>query len=276
MDRKKIQDFYAQEVEADRLDQEAFKLEGIRTKEIIERYLGSGRLEILDVGGGAGYYAFWLQEKGHSVTLVDLSPKNIELVKKYSAASGITLKKFETGDAIDLKFAEGQFDLVLLLGPLYHLTDRNDRIRALSEAMRVLKPGGILLAAIISRYASLIDGFHRDLVLDDQFYKILMNDLNSGLHVNNSGNPEYFTTAFFHTTSEIISEIDASGLQFDRLIPVESFGWMAPNFSEKQKNRDYMNKLLETIRSVERNEDLMPISPHLVAVAKKQGQRGST
>jgi ubiquinone/menaquinone biosynthesis C-methylase UbiE len=269
MDRNKIRDFYAMEMEAHRLEQEPFKLEGIRTKEIIERYVKNRKLEILDVGGGAGYYSFWLQENGQNVTLVDLSPKNIELVKKYSEAAGVALKKFETGDAVSLNFPDAQFDLVLLLGPLYHLTDREERIKALSEAKRVLKPGGILLAAIISRYASLIDGFQRDLVKDDQFFKILLDDLNTGVHVNNTNNPDFFTTAFFHTTNEIVSEMAESGLRFEKLIPVESFGWIAPNFSEKEKDPAYMKKLLEVIRMVEMNEDLLPISPHLIAVAKR-------
>src|SRR3954451_13384576 len=121
MDRKTINDYYAQEIEADRLEQEAFKLEGIRTKEIINRYVQNRKLEILDVGGGAGYYSFWLHEAGHSVTLIDLSPKNIELVRKYSESRGISLKEFETGDAVNLKFPDAQFDIVLLFGPLYHL-----------------------------------------------------------------------------------------------------------------------------------------------------------
>src|SRR4051812_33232362 len=184
MESNKIKNFYAQEIEANRLEQEAFKLEGIRTKEIIERYIQKNNLEVLDIGGGAGFYAFWLQEKGHNVTLVDLSPKNIELVRKQSETTGRVLKKFEIGDAINLSFSNEQFDMVLLLGSLYHLTERTERIRALSEAMRVLKRNGILLSAVISRYASLIDGFQRDLVIDNQFFNLLINDLKTGVHLN--------------------------------------------------------------------------------------------
>src|SRR5215203_970283 len=104
MDRDKIKDFYDQGIEANRLEQETFKLEGIRTKEIIERYLQGSNLEILDVGGGAGYYSFWLQAKAHNVTLVDLSPFNIELVRKHAEITGVKLKKVETGDAVNLQF----------------------------------------------------------------------------------------------------------------------------------------------------------------------------
>ncbi|MFN2440800.1 MAG: class I SAM-dependent methyltransferase [Chitinophagaceae bacterium] len=270
MERNKIKDFYAQEIEANRLELEAFKLEGIRTKEIIERYIQKNNLEILDIGGGAGFYSFWLQEKGHNVTLVDLSPKNIELVKKHSETTGRNLKKFETGDAVNLHFSNEQFDLVLLLGPLYHLTDRAERIKALAEAMRVLKPKGVLLSAVISRYASLIDGFQRDLVLDDQFFNLLTNDLKTGVHLNETDNLEYFTTAYLHTPTEIITEIAESGLKFEKLIPIESFGWIVKNFNEKEKDPNYMKKLLEVIRMVEMNEDLLAISPHIIAVAQKE------
>ena len=75
MERDKIKKFYSTEMEKDRLELDLFKLEGIRTKEIIGRYLSKESLRIADIGGGAGYYAFWLQEKGHQVSLIDLSPK---------------------------------------------------------------------------------------------------------------------------------------------------------------------------------------------------------
>ena len=270
MERNKIRNFYAHEIEANRLEQEIFKLEGIRTKEIIERYLQKSNLEILDVGGGPGYYSFWLQEKGHRVTLIDLSPENIELARKYAETTGRALKKFETGDAVDLNFSNEQFDIVLLLGPLYHLTDRTERVLALSEAKRVLKPGGLLLAAVISRYASLIDGFQRDLVLDNQFFKLLINDLKTGIHLNETDNLEYFTTAYFHTPKEIIAELAESGLKFEKLIPIESFGWIVKNFNEKAKDPVYMKKLLDMIRMIEMDEDLLAISPHIIAVARKE------
>lgn len=269
MERTRIRDYYSHDIEASRLEQEAFQLEGIRTKEIIDRYLQNNNLEILDVGGGAGYYSFWLQEKGHHVSLVDLSPANIELARKHSQASGIVLNRLATGDAIHLDFSNGQFDLVLLLGPIYHLTDRAERIMALSEAKRVLKPGGILLSAAISRYASLFDGFQRDLAFDDQFFKLLIDDLHTGIHLNETDNLEYFTTAYFHTPKEIITEISESGLNFEKLIAIESFGWFVSNFKQKLEDPIYMGKLLTAIRMVESNEDLIAMSPHILAVANK-------
>lgn len=270
MERNKIKQYYSSEIEKDRLELDIFKLEGIRTREIIGRFLSKSKMLIADIGGGAGYYAFWLQEKGHEVSLVDLSPKNIELANKYSMHTGILLTGSEIGDATDLNFGEEQFDLVLLLGPLYHLTNKEERVKALSEAKRILKPGGMLLAAVISRYASLFDGFKRDLINDDLFEKLLIDDLKTGIHLNETENLEYFTTAYFHTPSEIKSEIIESKLKFEKLIAIESFGWFIDNLKEKSENQNYMSKLRKILNMVESNDDIIAMSPHIMAIARKE------
>jgi ubiquinone/menaquinone biosynthesis C-methylase UbiE len=269
MDTDKINQYYAGGIEKDRFNLEYFMLEGIRTKEIISRYLSKEKMNIIDIGGGAGYYSFWLQEKGHNVTLVDLSPKNIEFASDHSSTAGTHLTGLKLGDATKLDFKDEEFDLALLCGPLYHLTDKQERLQALSEAKRVLKPNGILFAAVISRYASLFDGFNRDLVADDNFEKILIDDLQTGIHFNPTDNPEYFTTAYFHTPSEIRSEISESGLKLNKLIAIESFGWIVNDLEAKSRDLNYMNKLQKIINMVETNEDILAMSPHIMAVARK-------
>lgn len=269
MDKNKIIEYYSSEVEKDRLELDFFKLEGIRTKEIIGRFLTKEKMSILDVGGGAGYYAFWLQEKGHNVSLLDLSPVNIKLAIEHSINNEIPLTTCETGEVADLNFKEAQFDIVLLLGPLYHLINKEERLKALSEVKRVLKPDGVLLTSVISRYASLFDGFKRDLIKDDKFEKILIDDLFTGIHLNETENFEYFTSAYFHTPSEIKREIIESGLKFEKLIAIESFGWIADNFKQKSEDPHYMNKMLKIINMLESNEDLISMSPHIIAVSRK-------
>ncbi len=243
MSREKIKEHYEKEVEKNRLELVFFKLEGIRSKEIISRYLHSKNMRIADIGGGAGFYAFWLQAMGHSVTMIDLTPRNIELANEYAQKTGTQLTKCQTGDATMLDLPDKQFDLVLLLGPLYHLTDKEERIQALSEAKRIVKPGGYILSAVISRYASLFDGFKRNLIVDDRFQKLLMDDLDTGIHINETENSEYFTTAYFHTPDEIKNEIIESGLQLDKLVPVESFGWIIDGFGEKSQNESFAMSL---------------------------------
>jgi ubiquinone/menaquinone biosynthesis C-methylase UbiE len=181
MDTDKIKAYYSSEIEKNRLDTNYFKLEGIRTREIISRYLNGNPLKIVDIGGGAGFYSFWLKSMGHHVSMIDLSQTNINLASEYATTSKMSLDFCEVADATRLPFADNQFDVSLLLGPLYHLTEKQDRVQALREAKRVLKPGGTLVAAVISRYASLFDGLRRDLINDDRFEKILLNDLHSGI-----------------------------------------------------------------------------------------------
>ena len=147
--KQEVKNYYAGKVEKGRLNLEIFQLEGIRTKEIITRYIpDNSEKNIIDIGGGPGYYSLWLKSKGHNVHLIDLSPENIELAKGNEIESNIKLDSIEAGDATDLPYENDQFDVALLLGPLYHLIERKDRIEALSEAKRVLKPGGILICAV--------------------------------------------------------------------------------------------------------------------------------
>lgn len=269
MDQEKIIAYYNKGIEKNRLNLDYFKLEGIRTREIISRFLDQENLKIADIGGGAGHYAFWLQSLGHRVRMVDLSPGNIELANEFAARNGISLSSCQVGDARDLPFQDNEFDIVLLLGPLYHLTEKGDRIAALREAGRVVKPGGMILTAFISRYASLLDGFKRDLIRDERFEKILLSDLQSGVHENDTGNPEYFTTAYFHTPQQIQEEISEGGLKLQELLAVESVGWLIDNISQKEKDEKYRKKLENILRLVEGNSDLIAMSPHIIGVARK-------
>ena len=268
MDQNSILTYYASGIEKDRLQKEYFRLEGVRTKEIISRYLTGDQLNILDVGGGTGYYAFWLQSLGHHVTLVDLSANNISWAKEYAVDRNISLDGYEIGDATSLRFQDSQFDLVLLLGPLYHLINRVDRVKAIREAGRILKPGGMMIAAVISRYASFIDGLRRHLIADPQFVSILKQDLETGIHLNDTDNSEYFTTSFFHTPAEIESEVMESQLNFEKCIAVESLGWLLDHVLQTS-DETHIGLILSLIRQVEENKDLMASSPHILAIARK-------
>jgi ubiquinone/menaquinone biosynthesis C-methylase UbiE len=265
---KEIQQYYQNEIEKNRLELDHFKLEGLRTKAIISRYLNARGLAIADIGGGAGFYAFWLHSLGHHVSMIDFSPRNVALAQEYAMKQNLSLSFCEQGDARNLPFKNQQFDLVLLLGPLYHLVERAERVQSLKEAKRILKPGGVLIAAMISRYASLLDGFRRDLFRDEQFDGIVMNDLKTGVHRNTTGNPEYFTTAYFHTPQEIKDEVNESGLQLEKLIAVEGAGWLIDNISEKLDDHRWWNRASRILEQVESNDDLMAMSPHFIAIAK--------
>src|SRR5207247_6861379 len=108
------------------------------------------------------------------------------------------LASINLGDARRLDFDDGYADIVLLFGPLYHLVRKKERLKALAEARRVLKPGGLLFVAAISRFTSALDGCLRGFIRDPEFMKIIQQDLKNGQHRKPSNKPENFTTALFN------------------------------------------------------------------------------
>ena len=160
-----------------------------------------------DVGGGAGAYAFWLANQGYDVHLVDLSPRLVELAIERDRKAGGVLASITEGDARDLPVPDGHADAVLLLGPLYHLTDAMDRAQALSEAVRILAPGGLLFVACITRWASLMDGLVHDRLGDPEFAAMAAADVATGQHRNPGLHPEWFTTAYLHRPDDFADEL---------------------------------------------------------------------
>jgi len=241
-------------------------LEFIRCKEIIARYLRVGPMEIADIGGAAGAFSYWLAAQRHRVHLLDFTPLHIEQAKRKGRQLGIALASCHCADAHSLPFAPGSLDMALLMGPLYHLQDRDDRLRCLTEASRVLKPGGVLLCEAISRYASLVDGFKYADVKDPSFLDILDRDLATGRH--DPGGTSYFTTAFFHTPGELEAEVAEAGFGNIELIAVEGFA-NAMDSHAILKDKKQGELLLEYIRKTERVPELMGISGHFFATAQK-------
>jgi len=241
-------------------------LEYLRCKEIIGRCLGGETLRIADVGGATGAFSFWLAEQGHSVSLLDYTPRHIAQAKEKSAALGIPLQACDCGDAKKLPYADESFDLLLLMGPLYHMQRAADRLQSLKEAQRVLKKGGIVICESISRYANIFEGFRDNLVENEQFAGILDENLATGMH--NPGDTLFFTTAFFHTPGLLKSEAEQAGFSVLDLVAVEGFAqtldadsWLADD--EKKEI------LLRYIRKTERIPELLGVSGHHMLIGRK-------
>lgn len=153
---KAIRTLYDQQPEREWERLERHRTEFAVTMRALFEHLPPPPARVLDCGGGPGRYAIELARRGYDVTLFDLSTECLRLAREKAAEAGVTLAGYEQGAATDLsRFPDDAFDALLLMGPLYHLLEEKDRQQALAEAHRVLKPGGILFAAFISRYASI-------------------------------------------------------------------------------------------------------------------------
>jgi ubiquinone/menaquinone biosynthesis C-methylase UbiE len=266
-----INTFYnTTQMETDRLGQHVFQLEKERTQGIIQRYLKKS-MTIADIGGATGTYSFWLHDMGHKVHLLDAAEFHVEAATRISITENKPLASISLGDARDLPFDDAQFDLVLLFGPLYHLQEKGDRIRSIAEAKRVLKKDGILLAATISRYASLFDGFWQGFIDDPAFENILKQDLHDVNHSNPVNHPMYFTDAHFHTQKEIEEEISAAGFTRYNSTAIEGFGWLIPDFMTRWNDMDSRKKMLGYIDQTENNPVMIGISAHVMTIAVKSG-----
>lgn len=262
---------YEEGIEKERLLGEgAGRLEYLRTRELLARHLPPAAATVLDVGGGAGAYAFPLAKEGYSVYLVDPVPLHVEQATAASVAQPeAPLIGVELGDARSLSQEDESVDAVLLLGPLYHLILRDDRIRALREAWRVVRPGGVVVAAAISRFASTVDGLLRGFLLDPEFETIVERDVREGQHRNPTERPEWFTTAYFHLPEEVRGEVKEAGFVVEALVGIEGPAWAAPNLDAWLEDPRRRAKLLAAIERVEAEPSLIGASAHLLVVGRR-------
>jgi ubiquinone/menaquinone biosynthesis C-methylase UbiE len=262
--------FYGDAEEASRLRTGWFQLERARTEELILRHLPPAPATIVDAGGGAGAYACWLAARGYQVHLLDPVPKHVEEARVTSAQQAEhPLASAEVGDARHLPQSDASADAVLLLGPLYHLVEREDRLACLREAHRVLRAGGLLWGAGISRFASLFDSLSSGFFGDPAFAPILARDLEDGQHRNSTGNPAYFTDAFFHKPGELSREFLAAGFQVVEVTAIEGPGWLARDFDRLWGDAVQRERLLAAVRKVEREPSVLGASSHIMAIGRK-------
>jgi len=240
------------------------RLELLRTQEVLRRHLPTPPAAIIDIGGGPGAHAEWLADAGYQVHLVDLTPRHVKQVRSALTSKGVTA---EVGDARVLALPSNSFDAALLLGPLYHLTERQDRLQALREAARVVRSGGLIAAGAISRFASLFDGLARGFLFDVEFRQIVERDLRDGQHRNPTNRANWFTTAYFHRPEELTSEAEQAGLQVRELVGLEGLaGWM-PHLDHRWKTEDGRSAILYSARTVESEPALLALSAHLLLIA---------
>ena len=267
-----IKAYYDRAPEESRLELAMFRLEELRSRELILRHIPPPPAVVLDVGGAAGAYAFWLAERGYEVRLLDAVPRLVDVARQRNAHAAQPLASCRVADARALPEADRSATIVLLLGPLYHLVEAHDRHAALREAARVLRPGGILVAAGIARWASALDGLAREILRDRDFARIVERDLTDGRHENPTDRLDYFTTAYFHRPDELRREVIGAGFEIEGLYGVEGPGWILPDLIERWDDPERREVLLKVARAFEAEPSVIGCSAHLLAVGRKPAE----
>jgi ubiquinone/menaquinone biosynthesis C-methylase UbiE len=273
---KDVLEGYNKGIEKNRLRTDLGLIEFARTKEIILEEIPKKPSVIYDIGGGYGEYSWWLTSLGHNVHLYDISEKNIdmagEMAKEYS---GYTLKTMQVADAREIDQPDESADAIILFGPLYHIVEYEERQAALSECYRLLKKGGVLFTAAITRYATTLwaittYGIKNDFLGEPAFLEMIKRELKDGQHIKN---PESKYTgmgrSFFHLPEELEKELSTAGFNDVDIRGVIGPLWLIPNIDEQWKDINRRENILNIVRMLEKEESIMGLSTHLVSIARK-------
>jgi ubiquinone/menaquinone biosynthesis C-methylase UbiE len=256
--------YYEAAAELGRLEDARGQLERARTQELLLRFL-KPESKVLDVGGGTGIYAEWLTSLGHRVHLVE--PVSLHLEEARRRARGTFT--VEQGDARELSVADGSYDAVVMLGPLYHLSDASARLKALEEARRACRPGAFLAVAAISRFASLLDMLSRRGLEDDRVLANVADELSSGSRVVGARRTSPFPDAYFHTPDEVASEIVGAGFELVGVFGIQGAGWLLDDLEARRTDERAWERVLWAARVVEEERSLLGVSAHLLAVGRR-------
>ena len=252
-------------------------IELARTKELLLEYLPKPPAVVYDIGGGYGEYAWWLASLGYEVHLFDLAETNIRLSAELAAEyPGAALCAAEVCDARSVGRPSESADAVLLMGPLYHITEKAERIAAVRESLRLLKPGGLLFTAAITPYATLLWAttvFGRDnrLIAEDAFMRMVERELTDGEHIRPTENTAYrgIGRSHFHSAAELCAELADGGFPESAVHGVGGAAWLAPELDALWADSASREALMRTVRLTDRRADITGLSTHLLAVSAK-------
>lgn len=260
--------FYTKVSEETRLEKGMGVFEFRRIKTLIEKYISTPPLKIIDVGGGTGKYSEWLANKGHQVHLVEPVSKHIKIAK--SRANKLKNKfSVHLGESQNMKFPNNFADLVILHGPLYHLQKKEDRDLAIREAKRVIKKNGIILGFAINYTASTLVGLLNGLIHKKPFFEMCKEELTTGAHNQPEDFPWLLTEAYYHKPEELKKEFINQELIYLNMYAVEGITWLDKNFFANMLNETKKDTLMQLLKITENDSYLLPFSPHIMIAAKK-------
>jgi SAM-dependent methyltransferase len=237
----------------------------LRTWDLFERLLPDP-CRIADVGGGPGTHAAHLAGRGHDVTLIDPMPRHVEAATARSASQPAAPFRAVEGDARRLPLADESVDAVLLMGPLYHLVEPDDRLTVLREAFRVLRPGGLVLAEIITRCAWVMDATLRRLLDDPETWDDFDWNLRTGQTKDPAKLVDGWFWAYLHRPEELRAELASAGLGDIELRAVEGFAWLLDDLPGRMREP---TDLLRAVRLTESEPSMLGTSSHVIGSARR-------
>lgn len=202
-----------------RLDRHRLELE--MTKRVLDEYIPE-KADILDVGGGPGRYSIYLAQKGHNVTLFDLSENLVRQAAANAERYGVMLQQTICGNVLELDayLPDRYYDAVLCMGPMYHLLEEAERKEAVGRCLSRLKPGGVLIVSFISVFAPIYDLMCRCPEEISEHKGWILSNFADGRNSDVTG----FTQAFFIDPADILPFFSEFRIQKLRLIAQESLG----------------------------------------------------
>ncbi len=264
-DTEIVKAWYDQEYESE-WNRIANRPEFIITCRFLDRYIKKGD-RVLDIGGGPGRYSLYLAKKGCDVTLFDLSSKNISYALEQAKLQNLSIKTVCGNACVADTLVSGEFDHVLLMGPLYHLLEESDRVRAVESSLRLLKSGGVLYTSFINLFAGMIYAMKHDpqiinsVVESEVEYKQCVLD-------NKSFGGDAFTRAFFIAQDQVLPFMERFPLQKLHLIGQEGIASPCEETIISQP-QEVVDGWMDICERLAEREDLLSYSEHLMYIGRK-------
>lgn len=240
------------------------RLEFERTKQVLAELLPPAA-KVLDIGGGPGAYAAWLARRGHHVELFDLMPLHVRQARDEHGG----LFTAEVADARHIPRPEACADVVLLMGPLYHLEHEPDRLAALREARRLLRPGGLLVATAIGRLAWFLDALRGNLILDESVRASVRASVATGVTSQTPGPTSFY--GYLHRPAELRDEVTRAGFTVTELIALQGLAHSLGDLEARLDDEPSRQALLAMLKDMQSDPGSLEVTGHLLAVATYGG-----
>jgi len=242
------------------------KIEFSVTTNVLNQYIEQHH-KILELGAGTGVYSLYYAERGNEVLATDLTPKHVEIIKQklYETNNNVNLSA-EIANATDLSQYESEsFDVVTCLGPMYHLTDEDDRKKCIQESLRVLRKGGLLAVAYINKHFIL----HHVMLRDKSFltHKFIDKILNTGV-IKEEEKECFWTDAFFTSPIEIESFIQEFDTKIIDHVGTDGLNPFLRNYIDEMNEEEYSQWVYYTLSSC-REKSILGMSNHGLLLCRK-------